>query len=472
MRSLFLKIFLWFWIAMVLVSLTLILSSAVRETNSSRQRDEEIDRTMTPMVAARFAEIYDTEGTAVFSAFLNRSQNSFPWRPFLFDAQGHEVLGHSLPADGMEAYGLAAEQAQTQIFRSGDTRWVGQSVTTDSGRKYVLILQIQPHRRPSFLSAPSHVQLIRIASIILIVGLISLWLTRHITSPILKLRETANQLAKGNLSARVGELSPRRKDELADLYRDFDHMAEQIESLMASQQRLLTDISHELRSPLARLSVALGIAHRTATAESRPALHRIERETERLNKLIGELLNLARLESGNRSFTRENLDLLQLLQEVVSDANFEARSRNRSVYLLSGFACVVHGNEALLRSAIENVIRNAVNYTSDGSQVEVAITDEDHGQTALIRVRDHGPGVPESALATIFQPFYRLDEARDRSSGGIGLGLSITERAVRGHGGTVQAINAVDGGLTIEIRLPVPPSLKPARERATYAPAS
>jgi signal transduction histidine kinase len=471
MRSLFLKIFLWFWIAMVLISLTLILSSVLNESNSTRQREEEIDRTMTPMVADQLAEIYDTQGALAFSDFLTRSHSSFPWRPFLFDSQGREVLGQIPGGKGLEAYKGALGQTQTQIVHSGDTRWVGQSTTAESGNKYVLVLELQPHNPPSFLNAPSHVQLFRFASIILIVGLISLWLTRHITSPILKLRKTANQLAEGNLSARVGDLPSHRKDELADLYLDFDHMAEQLESLMTSQQRLLTDISHELRSPLARLSVALGIAQRSSTSEGRPALLRIEREAERLNKLIGELLNLARLETGSHSFTRTEVDLLQLVQEVVSDARFEAGSRNRSVRLLSEFPCVVQGNAALLRSAIENVIRNAVNFTPEGSDVEVALVEENEGNTALVHVRDHGPGVPEDALASIFQPFYRVDEARDRASGGIGLGLSITERAVRGHGGTVQACNAAEGGLIIEIRLPTRSSLLLASETSSYAPA-
>jgi two-component system sensor histidine kinase CpxA len=455
MRSLFLKIFLWFWLAMVLISLILLLSSAVRESQSSREREEEIDRTMTPMVASRLAEIYDKDGAVAFAAFLNHSQEGFPWRPFLFDLPAREVLGRSLPAAGQDVLRLALERPQTQIVRDDNSRWVGQSVVTDSGHRYVLVLQILPRTPPSLLSAPSHVQLLRLAAIVLIVGLISLWLTRHITSPILKLRKTANQLAAGNLSARVGPISPRRKDELADLYQDFDHMAEQIETLLASQQRLLSDISHELRSPLARLSVALGIAHRSSTPESLPALDRIERETERLNELIGGLLDLARLESGNRFVTRAHLDLELLVQEIISDANFEASSRNRSVHLLSRFPCRVNGNVDLLRSAIENVVRNAANYTPEGTEVEVTLIEEDRGKTALIRIRDHGPGVPEAALATIFHPFYRVEEARDRISGGVGLGLSITDRAVRGHGGTVQARNAADGGLSIEIRLPL-----------------
>jgi signal transduction histidine kinase len=455
MRSLFLKIFLWFWIAMVLISLTLFLSSLERESNSSRLRDEEIDRTMTPMVAARLAEIYDDEGSAAFAAFLDRSRNSFPWRAYLFDSHGHEVLARSPSPRAMEVYRLALAEQQTQIVRLGDVRWVGQTVLTEKGHPYVVVLEVLPQKPPPFLGAPSHVQFLRFALIILIVGFISFWLTRHITSPILKLRETANQLAAGNLSARVGGISLGRKDELAGLSQDFDHMAERIQTLMSSQQRLLSDISHELRSPLARLSVALGLAHRTASAESLPALARIERETERLNELIGGLLNLARLESGNRFFTRADLNLEALLQEIISDANFEATSRNRSVRLLSSLPCFVDGNADLLRSAIENVVRNGVNYTPEGTEVEVSLEKEDEGKMALIVVRDHGPGVAEEALGTIFQPFYRVDEARDRVSGGIGLGLSITERAVRGHGGIVVARNGPDGGLIIEIRLRV-----------------
>jgi len=459
MRSLFLKIFLWIWIAMVLVSLTLVLSSMVQESHSSAQQDEEMDRTMTPMVAEHLSDIYDKEGAVAFANYLKHSEKIFPWRPFLLDRQGRDVLGRVLPPSALDVFRIAAEQRQPQIIHEGKTRWVAQSVVADSGRIYVLVLEILPHAPPSLLRAPSQVQVLRFAAIVLIVGLISLWLTRHITSPILRLRETANQLAEGRLSARVGEISPRRKDELADLYRDFDHMAEQVETLMDAQQRLLSDISHELRSPLARLSVALGLANRTATPESIPALARIEREAERLNELITGLLNLARMESGNRFYTRTDLDLEILLREIIADANFEADSRNRSVRLLTSFHCLVDGNTDLLGSAIENVIRNALNYTPEGTAVEVSLVEESSSKSALLVVRDHGPGVPEAALPTIFHPFYRVEESRDRVSGGTGLGLSITDRAVRGHSGTVAARNAVDGGLIIEIRLPLQSSL-------------
>jgi two-component system sensor histidine kinase CpxA len=232
-------------------------------------------------------------------------------------------------------------------------------------------------------------------------------------------------------------------------------MAAQIQTLMASQQRLLSDISHELRSPLARLSVALGLARRSASLETASALNRIERETQRLNELIAGLLQLARMESGSEKIPREVVNLDLLLKDVAADANFEARSRNRGVRVAVNTPCQVQGNPELLRSAIENVVRNAINYTPENTEVVATLTCEDNASSAVVRVCDQGPGVPESALANIFQPFYRVEAARDRSTGGTGLGLSITDRAIRGHGGSVQAQNVPGSGLQIELHLPV-----------------
>jgi two-component system sensor histidine kinase CpxA len=254
----------------------------------------------------------------------------------------------------------------------------------------------------------------------------------------------------------VGASAGNRSDELAELSRDFDHMAEQIESLISSQRRLFADISHELRSPLARLTVALGLVRLQANAESTSGLDRIELEAARLNTLIGSLLRLARLEGGSELLGGQPVLLHQLVAEVAADADFEAQSRNRHVRLTKTDPCTISGSKELLRSAVENVIRNAVNYTADGTEVQIALQKmhSNGNGTALISVRDHGRGVPEDSLADIFQPFYRVGDARDRSSGGSGLGLSITDRAIRLHGGSVRAANCADGGLLIELRLP------------------
>jgi signal transduction histidine kinase len=292
---------------------------------------------------------------------------------------------------------------------------------------------------------------------LLVAGLVCLWLARYITAPVTKLRAATRQLAAGNLNARVGSAAAKRRDELADLGRDFDHMAEQIEALMSSQRRLMTDISHELRSPLARLNVALGLAWRHANPETEGSLERIEREADRLNELIGVLLRLARLDSGVDPMNRDTVELEALVREVSADADFEAQSRNRTVRILRSVPCSITGTRSALRSALENVVRNAVNYTAEGTEVEVILerVRDASQESAVIRVRDHGDGVPEDVLENIFRPFYRVADARERSSGGTGLGLTITETVMRLHGGQVKANNSHTGGLVVELRFPL-----------------
>ena len=260
-------------------------------------------------------------------------------------------------------------------------------------------------------------------------------------------------MAGGDLSTRVGPLLEKRADEFSDLARDFDLMAERIEALVQSQRRLLQDISHELRSPLARLNVSLELARKQSGTDARSSLDRIERESERMNQLIGQLLSLTRLEGDEGLIVTEPVDLGALLSEVCSDADFEARNRQRRVRLTHNEPCVVTGSSELLRSAVENVIRNAVRYTAEDTEVEVTQRQRESSQVSIL-VRDRGPGIPEEVLTQIFRPFYRVGDARDRESGGVGLGLSIAERIVRLHGGTIAASNQPAGGLAIEISLP------------------
>jgi two-component system sensor histidine kinase CpxA len=305
---------------------------------------------------------------------------------------------------------------------------------------------------------------LHILAMALIGALFCYWLAKHLTSPVAKLRAATRELANGNLSVRVGPTLGRRRDELASLATDFDEMAEKIQLLIDRQRRLLGDISHELRSPLARLNVALELARQRSGIEATSALERIQREAEILNEMIGQLLALTRLESGAEEIRKVELDLESLVREVVRDADFEARARNRAVRLTATEPVMIEGVPNLIRRAIENVIRNAVHYTAEQTEVEIKLfTDSettpasagkpDH-ELAVIVVRDHGPGVPDEVLNEIFRPFYRIDEARDREAGGVGLGLAIAERAVRLHGGNVEAANAPDGGLIVTINLP------------------
>jgi two-component system, OmpR family, sensor histidine kinase CpxA len=235
-------------------------------------------------------------------------------------------------------------------------------------------------------------------------------------------------------------------------------MAERLETLLKAQSRLLNDISHELRSPLARLSVALGLARQRAGLESSDMLDRIELEASRLNELIGRILTLARLEDGEQLVSQTPVPLDELVESVTEDAEFEAQERHCHVRTTVGQGIWgVCGNASLLHSAIENVVRNAIRYTQEGSSVDIEMTRQarPNGSEAVLRVSDSGPGVPVDALTKLFEPFYRLDDARGRQTGGVGLGLAITERAVRFHGGKVAAFNRPEGGLTVEIRLPL-----------------
>ncbi len=301
-----------------------------------------------------------------------------------------------------------------------------------------------------------------------LMALVCYGLARHFTAPVAQLRDATKRLASGDLSARVA-FGERGGDELMALGRDFDAMATRLEAGVEAERQLLGDISHELRSPLARLSVALDLVEQgRARAQSRSenlpegaylaALERVRRESGRLNELIGQLLELTRLETlAGEGGLGQIVELNEIVAEIVEDAQFEARSRSCKVQLLKNEHCSLRGVPSLLHSAVENVVRNAVRYTAPETSVEVTLCCEqlENCDFALLRVRDFGVGVPDEALELLFRPFYRVASSRERQSGGVGLGLSIAQRALRVHGATIQASNAPGGGLQVEIRLPL-----------------
>jgi two-component system, OmpR family, sensor histidine kinase CpxA len=284
----------------------------------------------------------------------------------------------------------------------------------------------------------------------LVSGGICYLLTRYLTGPLLSLRSAAGRLAGGELTARAADMKPRG-DEIGELVRDFNFMAARIEALVTSQRQLISDISHELRSPLARVTATLGLARQRLGQNV--LFDRMERDTERLNEMIGRLLTLARLDMTTTSPELRRTDLKALLSEIIADAQWEAAERNCRVDLVCDRHCDIQADPDLLRSAAENVIRNAIRYTAAGTVVEVKLEcpDGETGDMAIIRVSDRGPGVPAAELANIFRPFYRVADARDRQSGGVGLGLAIAERVARIHGGIARARNRTGGGLEVEL---------------------
>jgi two-component system sensor histidine kinase CpxA len=265
-----------------------------------------------------------------------------------------------------------------------------------------------------------------------------------LTRPIRRLRRAAQQMAGGDLSVRVGG---RGKDEVAELARDFDVMAERLREMLDSQRRLLSDVSHELRSPLARLRVALELLEKSGDGER--AIQRIGKEADELERLVSNLLSLARLESGQSTLERKQVSLQQLLENVVNDAQFEAAARDKHVTLQVERDFTLKGDPVLLRAAIENVVRNAVRHTAEQTTVTVRLGLVPDG--ALVEVCDQGEGVPEAELSRMFEAFTRIGEARDRHSGGFGLGLSIASQVMAAHGGRISAVNRSEGGLCVSL---------------------
>jgi two-component system sensor histidine kinase CpxA len=467
MRSLFIKIFLSFWLAMALTTIAysiLALSTQIGQGSKLRQSVLADRRQIAGEMLTMFGQIapvlYEREGTAPLDQYARKTAGSSEVLAYLFDATGRPLVSSvDIPA---AVQSVAAVVALNGGLRSGNGKnyiALAQPVAGPAGHRYIAAV--------GMLAAPpwalqrwqpiARSFAIRMAVALFFGGIICYVLAWQLTAPIRRLRTAAQRLASGDLSARVGEARGKSGDEVADLGHDLDQMAERIEDLMESQKRLVRDVSHELRSPLARFNVALGLARQHSTSAADTYFDRIERDAERLNELIGELLTLSLLESGTEQLIREPLSLDTLVAKVAQDAEFEAENRGKSVALITCEALEVEGNGELLRRALENVVRNAVRYTREGQAVEIALRRvlEEGTEYALISVRDYGPGVPEAALAKLFLPFYRVAEARDRQSGGTGIGLAITDRAVRIHSGSVIARNATEGGLLIEIRLPV-----------------
>lgn len=316
-----------------------------------------------------------------------------------------------------------------------------QVVTGPDGSRYLL------ESRAPILRKPSHRLPFAVGTLVSIIfsGIIA-W---HLSRPLRQLGDAARALAKGKLSTRVLPLMQWRKDEIMDVAREFDRMAAQLEQLLAAQRRLLHDISHELRSPLTRLRAAIGLVHQSPEQQA-GMLARIERECERLDELIEELLTLARLESGQHNLPYERVDLIELLSAIAEDASFEAAAKDCRVNLTADPAFVTWVSGEMLYRAFENIVRNAVKFTEPGT--EVRITARVGGPTLVLTVSDQGPGVPADMLDSIFEPFKRLEGSE--AIPGLGLGLSIAQRAVQMHGGTITAIPGPTGGLTIRVTLP------------------
>src|ERR1035437_6035108 len=449
MKSLFLRIFLSFWMAQALfVVLAILVTLALRPRTSTWEG-------LRTTVLNDAVNAYEEGRESQLRQYMDSLEASQHVRAYLFDERGNEVSGRGAPDWAMRVAAGGPRSPRDGFIIPAPPVQRDSRASSDGKHRYTLVLGLPPGPRVFF--GPRGLPVPGLIIAIISSGLMCYLLSWYMTKPIVRLRAATRQLAAGDLTARSAAPVSKRRDEVAGLMRDFDAMAERLEMLVKAQSRLLNDISHELRSPLARLNVALGLARQRAGVESIDMLDRIELEASRLNELIGRILTLARLEDGEQRVPQTPVPLGELVASVAEDAEFEAQERHCHVHtVIPEGDWGVRGNDSLLHSAVENGVRNAIGYAEVGTCVEMELTSENRagGAEVVLRVSDSGRGVPEDALEKLFEPFYRLDDARGRLTGGVGLGLAITERAVRFHGGKVSAFNRAEGGLMVEIRLP------------------
>jgi two-component system, OmpR family, sensor histidine kinase CpxA len=444
-RGIFYKIFLWFWFAMAMLGVAMMMFTVLTgyQPIGRRWMSRALD-----LYANSAVDFYTHGGAPQLNQYLDDIQESSGIRAALFDHNGHDLAGRGAPEGTLELMQKAAETGQSQIRTS--LRWSGALVVPSPKGNYIFVAQVRA-LRGLLLQSDFGAAFLRLAVVLLCAGLLCLLLARHIANPIRQLQSAASRIAEGDFSVRASPALAQRNDELADLARDFDAMADRIQSLLEKQQELLGDISHELRSPLTRLTVSLELARRGDTT----AFERIESDLKKLGGLIDQILTLTRLQTQADQHTQIPVSLRAILESIVEDARLEGKSENKAVRLDQPEDCRIKCDPNLLRSCLENVVRNALRYTRPGTTVAVHVAP--NGGTpplAEIRIADEGPGVPTEALPRLFEPFFRVSGARDRSTGGTGLGLAISQKVVKTYGGSIEARNREGGGLEVKITLP------------------
>lgn len=448
MYSIFWRIFAAFWMVVLAAEYAAVWSTAVV---SESELHPALDHTNRQFVlnSGRGANVLRERGLEAYRSWrADKSNLGAIAALFLLDESGNEIDGRELPPDIASNMGDPAARTLLASHSHPIEHVLTYDVTTPDGAFYVLISLFKPPHVMSYTLTPQ-----RIAFGIVVSGIVCFLLARYIAAPIVRLRQTTQALAAGHLDARPPPELRARKDEFGALAGDFDYMATRLSTLVETQKQLLRDVSHELRSPLARIHVALELARHEAEGRVGNELSRIEHEAERLNALIDELLKLVRI-TGTQPDEATQFDLGELVTAIVNDAGFERGGGNADFIILERCDSVlVVGNESLLYSAIENVVRNACYYAPEQGRIIVrCMADFD---SVVITVEDNGPGIPEPMLAKVFDPFVRVSAAREPETGGYGIGLSIAKRAILLHGGTISARNNVGRpGLTMTITLP------------------
>jgi two-component system, OmpR family, sensor histidine kinase CpxA len=452
MRGLFAKIFLGFWIAQ---SLTFLISTVLILRRQFVRPNEIMGvlSTTLPSAATAAANAYEAGGCAGLQQFAASLRQTI----YLADTPTHFLCEANTSSAAAGVLANVNREPGVHSSLVGEQNLWSTAIQSAGGRHYFFLLSRHHNASTYGLRELLFFAFPQLPVAIVVFGITTFVLVLLLVRPIGRLRIAARALANGELATRVaGEERIFGGDEIQGLVHDFNYMAEQLERLVGAQKILVRDVSHELRSPLARLSVALELAREEAPASMQQYLQRIDREAGRLNLLIGQLLRLSSIESTNASSHLDKFTLHGLVEELLPDAEYEAHQRCCKIQLLEHSDCMVQGNQELIYRAIENIVRNAIRYTRQDTVVELKIRCEERAGLRMVTldVADSGPGIPETELENIFRPFYRVDAARQQDTGGFGVGLAIADRAVRLHHGEVRARNRPEGGLTLSLSLP------------------
>jgi len=449
MHSLYWRIFFSFWLAVALI----LVGTVTVAVNVALQHRNDLPWIQREQLYNQAAQAFRTGGPTALVDWINRLRPNEAFnRTFVIDPSGREMLGRALPGF-LRSHHDSPSQPDITTAPIAPIGGALVLVGTDGGAYHVVVGPLMLKQRMfGDLELPG-VPTATLVIALIVSGGVCFLLARYLVAPIDRLRLATRRLAEGDLNVSVSGRLKGRRDDLGLLAADLDTMASRLRNLLESKQQLLRDVSHELRSPLARLQLALSLARRTESGVERH-LARIECEADRLEQLIARTLRLARLERQEEGFERAPIDIGELLSNIAADVAIEADAQGCQVRLETEPGLEVQGDMELIRSTFENVIRNAIRYTPAGSEVGIVARRAAVGTQAEIVVRDGGPGVPEKDLTLIFEPFYRVGSARDRAGGGEGLGLAIAARAVALHGGAIQASNLPKGGLAVCIELP------------------
>ncbi len=455
MRGLFAKIFLGFWIAQ---SLTFLISTVLILRRQFVRPNEIMGvlNTTLPGAATAAANAYEAGGCAGLQQFAASLRQTI----YLADSPTHFLCEANVSSAAAGVLVNANREPGVHSSLVGEQNLWSAAIQSTSGRDYFFLLSRHHTASTYGLRELLFFAFPQLPVAIVVFGITTFVLVLLLVRPIGRLRIAARALANGELATRVAKPDGEERifggDEIQGLVHDFNYMAEQLERLVGAQKILVRDVSHELRSPLARLSVALELAREEAPASMQEHLQRIDREAGRLNLLIGQLLRLSSMETTNASSHLEKFTLHGLVEELLPDAEYEAQQRCCKIQVLEHSDCTVQGNQELIYRAIENIVRNAIRYTRQDTVVELRISCQERAGVRMVTldVADSGPGIPETELENIFRPFYRVDAARQPDTGGFGVGLAIADRAVRLHHGEVRARNRPEGGLTVSLSLP------------------